>query len=120
MEKKLVLLDDEICMTSGGMLYGTVRKYVAESDSYKFSVDYDFNIMKYADDYIAIGIQEAYTSKSGERFYEIKVNQKEGCSIKINKASISNDSGKADDLIDFLGSWLGKNYIPKIIKQFCF
>lgn len=120
MEKKLVLLDDELCITSGGMLYGTVRKYIAENGGCKFSVDYDFNIMKYADDYIAIGIQTSYTDKSGEKFFEIKVNQKDGCSIKINKTSISNDSGKADDLINFLGSWIGKNYIPKIIKQFCF
>lgn len=46
--------------------------------------------------------------------------KKTGFTIKVNTASVSNDTGKAEDLINFLDTDIGKSFICGMVHKLIF
>lgn len=82
---------------------------------------YDVDIFQCAYDEICICLDNTgyINCPSGVQF-DIPIKKKAGFSIKVNKASVSNDSGKASDLIDFLSTETGGAFINGMIKKLIF
>jgi hypothetical protein len=81
---------------------------------------YHVDIFQCAYDTICITLENGVYTRPAMIQFDIPVREKPGTVIQINKASISTDTGKAEDLIEFLDSENGKEFIPYIIQKLVF
>lgn len=81
---------------------------------------YEADIFQCAYDEICISLSNILYFEPSFIQFDIPVKKKEGFRFKANTASISNDTGKAADLIDFLSTWPGNEYINCIIQKVIF
>lgn len=82
---------------------------------------YDTDIFQCAYDEICICLHNiAYGMNGSWMQFDIPVKETPGYSIKVNKTSIGNDTGKAADLIDFLDTDTGRAFINGMVNKLIF
>lgn len=78
---------------------------------------YEISILQYAADAITLILKN---EAGRDRFYCIPVKRSTGISLKVNKKSISNDTGNALDAIHFLVNPQNKDYLFATILELIF
>lgn len=97
-----------------------MTKHVHKNISIGNFRDYETDIFQSAYDEICIYLKNIrYINSYGVQFI-IPVRKKDGYRIKINKSSVSNDTGKAADLIEYLSTPLGSNFISGMVQKLIF
>ena len=81
---------------------------------------YEVDIFQCAYDEICICLTNTIYFDRHSIQFDIPVKKAAGYSIKVNTASISNDTGSAADLIEFLDGWIGKNFISGLVNKLIF
>lgn len=81
---------------------------------------YDVDIFQSSYNEIVISLKNRLYHDPSSVQFVFRVREKEGIAWQVNKSSLSNDSGKAADLVEFFATWPGENYIRATVHKLIF
>ncbi len=97
-----------------------MKHILATVDNANNHMPYDVDIFQSAYDYITVDITNGLWHEGRHFQYDFPVKKRTGFIIKVNTASISTDTGKAEDLINFLDTDIGKSFIRGMVHKLIF